>query len=258
MGGRSTTDAIQSLRVLMEKYRDARIDLFLVFIDLEKAFDRVPRDLIWAALRWMKIPEAYVKVIIDMYREARTKVRCTSGFSDSFNVYIGVHQGSVLSPLLFIAVIYYLTRDISVWKVFELLFTDDIILGSEDLAALQRTLNMWQATLERAGLKISVPKTEFLHCKFSNPDAPQQDLFLNGQQLKHCTKFKHFGSIVNDSATCEDDVKHRISDSWMKWRENSSIFCDRRMPLKLKGKVHSAHYCHQTNTALLITVLDYV
>ncbi|CAK1589283.1 unnamed protein product [Parnassius mnemosyne] len=57
--GRSTTDAIQAIRILMEKHRTNREDLHLVFIDLEKAFDRIPRKLFWEAMRAQQIPELY-------------------------------------------------------------------------------------------------------------------------------------------------------------------------------------------------------
>ena len=57
---------------MMEKHRDAQKDLHLVFIDLEKAFDRVPRDLIWQALRAQGVPEVYVRTIQDMYDGATT------------------------------------------------------------------------------------------------------------------------------------------------------------------------------------------
>ena len=72
--GKFTTDAIQSLRIMMEKHRDAQKDLHIVFIDLEKAFDRVPRDLIWQALRAQGVPEVYVKTIQDMYDGATTRI----------------------------------------------------------------------------------------------------------------------------------------------------------------------------------------
>lgn len=76
VGGRSTTDAIQSFRILTEKYKAAKKDLFVIFIDLQKAFDSVPRHLIWAALRSHNVPEIYVDLIKDMYSDANTMIRC--------------------------------------------------------------------------------------------------------------------------------------------------------------------------------------
>ena len=77
--GKSTLDAIQSLTIIIEKYRDSYRNLHMVFIDLEKAFDRVPRDLIWTSLRSQKVPEIYVKIIMDMYENASTMVKCPAG-----------------------------------------------------------------------------------------------------------------------------------------------------------------------------------
>ena len=113
MSGRSTTDAIFIVRQLQEIYLAKSKDLWMAFVDLEKAFDRVPREVVWWALRYLGLDEWIVSVIKVMYEDASTKVRMNGRERESraFNVKVGVHQGSVLSPLLFIIVLEALSRD---------------------------------------------------------------------------------------------------------------------------------------------------
>ena len=63
MPGRSTTEAIHLLRRLMEKYRERKKDLHLVFIDLEKAYDSIPQSLVWDSLKNIGISRRYIEVI---------------------------------------------------------------------------------------------------------------------------------------------------------------------------------------------------
>ena len=72
----------------------------MAFVDLEKAFDRVPRKVIWWALRKLGVDEWIVRLVQGMYSNARSRVRVGEGYSEEFEVKVGVHQGSVLSPLL--------------------------------------------------------------------------------------------------------------------------------------------------------------
>jgi len=70
----------------MGLYRDGKMDLHLVFIDLEKAYDRVLRDLVWSCLEQKGVLPAYILVIKDMYDEGRTRVRTPGGPTDNFTL----------------------------------------------------------------------------------------------------------------------------------------------------------------------------
>jgi hypothetical protein len=93
MPGRSTMEAIFLVRQLMGRYREEKKDLHMVFIDLETAYDKVPRDVMWWALEKYKVPTKYITLIKDMYKDAMTCVRICDSDTSDFPIKIGLHQG---------------------------------------------------------------------------------------------------------------------------------------------------------------------
>ena len=128
MPDRGPTDAIFILRQIQEAYIRKHRNLYFAFANLEKAFGRVPRKFLWWALRKVGVPEWIVRVIQVMYQNARSQVRVNNLFSDVFDVQVGVHQGSVLSPLLFIIVLETLSQKFCTSCPWELLYADDLVL----------------------------------------------------------------------------------------------------------------------------------
>ena len=239
MPGRSTTEAIFLLRQIIEKYREARKSLHMVFIDLEKAYDRVPRELIWWVLERKKVSQCYVDIIKDMYEGAVTSVRSVGGMSSEFSVSVGLHQGSALSPYLFALVMDELTRHLQEDVPWCMLFADDIVLIDETSEGLGQKLDRWREALESKGFRISRSKTEYLVCNFGCESRGRSNAIeIEGVEVPECEAFRYLGSIIQKNGAIGEDVDHRIKAGWLKWRMTSGVLCDRRMPARLKGKCY--------------------
>ena len=97
----------------------------MAFVDLERAFDRVPREILWWSLRQLKVDAGLIAIIKSMYDGVTTAVKVKDKVSEEFQVKVGVHQGSVLSPLLFIIVMEALSKCFRVGLPWQLLYADE-------------------------------------------------------------------------------------------------------------------------------------
>ena len=114
------------------------------------------------SLRMKGIPEVIVKAVMSLYEDAKTRVRVGSGLSDEFPVKVGVHQGSVLSPLLFAIVVDVVTKGAREGLLKELLYADDLVLTSESLVELQEKFRKWKDAFESKGMKVNLGKTKMM------------------------------------------------------------------------------------------------
>jgi hypothetical protein len=162
MPGRGTTDAIFVVRQVQEKFLGKNKRLYLSFVDLEKAFDRVPRRVVEWALRKEGVDEWLIKAVMYTYFEAKTAVKVGHGVSEEFEVKVGVHQGSVLSPLLFIIVMQAVSKHVSTGLPWELLYADDLVLMAESEEELRQKLIDWKTAMEQKGLRVNIGKTKVM------------------------------------------------------------------------------------------------
>jgi len=96
MKGKETNDIIFIVRQMQQKLRAKGKKLYFGFVDLEKAFDRVLREVIRWAMHKLGVEEWLASVVMSTYTCAKT----VYGNSNSFEVKVGMHQDLALSPLL--------------------------------------------------------------------------------------------------------------------------------------------------------------
>ena len=156
------------------------------FVDLEKAFATVPREMVMATIRWMRVPGAEVRMVEGMYEKTTARVVVGEVASEEFEVKIGLRQGSVLSPLLFILELYLISRKAVLKDVTrKLLYADDLALVAIEwqTAATGDTGGVEQAVYQTRAEHLP-GKTEVLHICHQREEL---DIDLEGKKLTQGT-----------------------------------------------------------------------
>ena len=105
-------------------------------MDLDKAFDGVPREVVRWALRKLGVDEWLIRTVMAFYTEDCTVVRTDAGLCESFEVKVGLLQGSVLSPLLFSAVMDVVSSEARSGLPSELLYANHLVIMDQQWDSL--------------------------------------------------------------------------------------------------------------------------
>ena len=104
------------------------------------------------AMEWI------VQLVQGMYANARSHVHVGEGYSEEFEVKVGVHQGSVLSPLLFIIVLEALSREFRSGVPWEDLYADDLVIIADSLEECVRRLLIRKEAMGKKGLRVNAER----------------------------------------------------------------------------------------------------
>ena len=92
----------------------------------------------------------------------------------------------------------------------------------------------WWGALKRRGVKASWSKTEYLCINGGNYE---ETVKMEDTKVSRVKEFKYLGSMVQESGSCEREVKRKVPAGWNGWRKVLGVICDRRLPARVKKSV---------------------
>ena len=216
--GKSCVDHIFTLRQILEKAKTKEKEIHMIFIDLQKAYDTVPRKLLYKALREAGIDESLIIAIKLLYRDNKCRVKMGDKLSEEFPTSKGLLQGCCMSPTLFKI---YIDVALKEWArrceergvrlgnrhLIHLLFADDQVIMTQNKDDLKYVTEDVLKAYDRWGLKINYKKTEHM------TTGTEENIYIDGHKIESVSAFKYLGSILEKNGSSEIEIEKRVSDS---------------------------------------------
>ena len=242
--GVGTRDAIGSLRMIIERSLDHDNDIFICFVDFEKAFDRVNWKRMLDILKKVGVDWRDRRLIADLYLNQEMVVKVSSEYSEPEQVGRGVRQGCLMSPLLFsiyvesmmIEAMEGIEEGVKVGGVLvqDIRFADDQAMIASSQEGLQKMMDALNDTARVYGMKINIGKTKAM--RVSRNRGGSVSIHIENQEVEQVDKFKYLGSVVTDDGRSENEIKIRIAmakEAFMRRRE----LLTKRMKRSLKKRI---------------------
>ena len=216
--GYSTVDHTFVLHSLIDLYLSDRRRIYCVFVDYRKAFDSVNRFLLWEKLLRHNVNGKFLKIVQNIYKNAKSFVMNGKDKSDVFNCEVGVRQGDNLSPLLFATFLNDFNLFIAgksngidllptgianklesvrvFFKLFTLLYADDTVVLATNEKELQNSLNVIHEYCDLNDLNVNVDKTKIVI--FSRGKVRRMPTFTFGNtEVEVVSKYTYLGTVFN-------------------------------------------------------------
>jgi hypothetical protein len=203
---RGTVDAVFMLRHLVDKAHEGGKPLHAAFIDFRKAYDSVPRDLLWRCMQKIGIHGEIFDILQQMYNNVRLQVKVDNCYGTEFESLVGVKQGDPLSPLLFGL---YIDRFAQFLKsrcpdgdlfiqdqmIQVILYADDLVMLTHDPKMLQTYLDTLDKFCQATGMSVNVAKSEVMTF-FKKKDMKHIWTF-NRKTIKESKEFIYLGVVFS-------------------------------------------------------------
>ena len=218
--GCGTREAIGVMRTICERSLEHGNEVFICFVDFEKAFDRIDWVKMLDILKEIGVDWRDRRLIMNLYLNQKAIVRIQQEYSDEGEIGRGVRQGCSLSPLLFniyaeammVEAMEGIEEGIKVGGklIKDVRFADDQGMIAKSEAGLQKIMDGLNSTSLEYGMKINIKKTKVM--KVSKVGG-EVNITINGTKIEQVKSFKYLGHTMTDDGRCENEINSRIAQA---------------------------------------------
>lgn len=252
--GRSTQDPIFSMKQLIQKASSEQKKVYLAFIDLEKAFDKVPREKLWNILRERGVDGKIRRIIQKIYDNNTNAVIANNLESDTFKTKEGLRQGGSLSPMLFIVYMDDIIKkctekskkvrvgyiNLNAVEISEWAFADDVAIIAGSQEDLQHNILIWNKTLKESGMTINKNKTKVMVVGDEEVD---MKIEIEGTEIEQVGTFQYLGVKIDGKGTQEAEINQRLEKATKLYYSMRNKFINKKeISRETKLKVYKAIY----------------
>ena len=203
---RSTVDQIFTLKMAMEKSREFDRPMFMCFIDIQKVYDSVNRDLLWKICRQYGLTEKTVCMVKLVHQNSRAQVRVEGELSDSFEIETGVMFSHGSNGF------FQSTREKYVnFDVLTLMYADDLVVLCNTLDDVEKFIKSFEKITQQYGLTMSVKKTYVMSLQHFQVDQPLISFEIRNQTIQTTDSLTYLGCIISRDQRSEPDLQLRLS-----------------------------------------------
>ena len=234
--GHSCESALNLVLAKWKEKIEAKETIFAVFLDLKRAFETISRPLLLQTLKRFGIVGTAYKWFESYLCDRTQKTRFDNFESDSTANTLGVPQGSVLGPILFIIYINDMKRVLRFCDIN--LFADDTVLFiaaknlDEAVAHLNEDLHYLAKWLKFKQLKLNIGKTKYLIISSAN-SRPNVNIVIDGETIERVNELKYLGVIIDDKLTFKSHIDNVIK----KMAKKYGILCRLKNELTVGSKI---------------------
>ncbi|KAK3564038.1 hypothetical protein QTP86_006949 [Hemibagrus guttatus] len=243
-----TLDQLYTLHRVLEGSWEFAQPVHMCFVDLEKAFDRVPRGILWEVLWEYGVRGPLLRAVQSLYNRSRSLARIASCKSDLFPVHVGLRQGCPLSPVLFIVFMDRISRHsqglegvrFGDHRISSLIFADDVVLLASSGLDLQHALGRFAAECEAAGMRVSTSKFEAMVLDRKKVACTLQ---VGGEVLPQVEEFKYLGVLFTSEGRMDREIDRRIGAAAAVMRSMyRSVVVKKELSRKAKLSIYQSIY----------------